>query len=59
MKKYIIDELQLWELLQASETLAHLEMNGINNWEFYEEVLNNFNYNDINLDDHFKQYKGD
>ncbi|MGL4518769.1 MAG: hypothetical protein ACRCUJ_03445 [Phocaeicola sp.] len=42
MKKYVIDEEVLLKLLIADMTLNELYNGGVDNWDFYSEVQDNF-----------------
>lgn len=52
MKKYILNEEELLVLVRAYEELNTLEENGVDNWEWYGEALEDFNEYD---DKYFKE----
>lgn len=49
MKKFIIDEKRLKELLDSEETLSRLECAGVDNWEGYEYAFSE------DIDDMFEE----
>lgn len=54
MKKYIIDEKELKQLIKDSLELNALERGGVDNWEWYGEALEEYD-EDEEID--FSSYK--
>lgn len=58
MKKYIIDEKELEQLIKNSQELSALERGGVDNWEWYGEALEGYNEDEeVDLSS-YKEYKG-
>lgn len=58
--KYILTENQLRSLLEDHLTLTALENGGVDNWEWYEDSIHEFEYYDekrgMNTDRHLEKY---
>ncbi len=58
VKKYIINEKELKELIKDSCKLNALENGGVDNWEWYGEALEEYNDEEEIDFSSYKEYKG-
>ena len=57
MRKLIIDEEELADLLRDRWKLNCLEIGGVDNWEGYGEALSNYEADEYNNDELTKDYQ--
>lgn len=57
MKKYIIEEEELRELLESRAELWALECAGVDNWEWYDEARSNIEETPEDLSELYQEVK--